>query len=132
MISLLRTLLLEMETTIPELSVVGVRSPSEPTELQLQVPSFLFASFQSPGRLNYRNLAKRRGSNPCDPLEPSGSVNCPFHRPLARNQELKFGSAAFVWARALLLEDHCATRCKAVSISTQRYIARVFGNVGPY
>ena len=37
MISLLRTLLVRTEAPIPERRVVGVRSQSEPAELQLQV-----------------------------------------------------------------------------------------------
>jgi hypothetical protein len=37
MISLLRTLLVGTEAPIPELSVVSVRSQSEPAEPQLQV-----------------------------------------------------------------------------------------------
>ncbi len=69
-----------MEATIPELRVVGVRSPSDPVELQSQAETLLFGSFNLP-IVSIPGTWRRGGdSNSYDPFEPSGLVNCPFHR----------------------------------------------------
>jgi hypothetical protein len=41
----------------------------------------------------------------------NGLANCPFHRPVVRNQKLKLGYEVAVRARALLFGHKCATSC---------------------